>query len=151
MSAATAMLPALTLRRVRSTAVEVPLRYVLGTSAGAVRAAPLLLVDVETEQGVTGRAYMFCYRRSGARAIASVLQDAAELIAGAAVAPLAIAALLERRFALVGVTGIVRMALSVLDMALWDALAVAAGLPLATPARRRRRGRSRPTTPAVSA
>ena len=29
-------------------------------------------------------------------------------------------------------TGIVRMALSALDMALWDALAIAAGLPLAT-------------------
>ena len=35
-------------------------------------------------------------------------------------------------YALIGVTGIVRMALSALDMALWDALAVAAGLPLAT-------------------
>lgn len=126
------MLPTLTLRSVRSTAVEVPLRYVLGTSAGAVRAAPLLLVDVQTEQGISGRAYMFCYRRSSARAIAMVLQDAAELIAGEAVAPLAMAARLERRFALVGVTGVVRMALSVLDMALWDALAVAAGLPLAT-------------------
>ena len=124
--------PALTLRRVRSTAVEVPLRYVLGTSAAAVRAAPLLLVDVETEQGVTGRSYVFCYRRSGARAIATVLHDAAELVAGAAVAPLAIAAQLERKFALIGVTGVVRMALSAFDMALWDALAVAAGLPLAS-------------------
>ncbi len=132
MTAAPAMLPTLKLRSVRSTAVEVPLRYVLGTSAGAVRAAPLLLVDVQTEQGISGRAYMFCYRRSSARAIATVLQDAAELIAGESAAPLAIAARLERRFALVGVTGLVRMALSVLDMALWDALAVAAGLPLAT-------------------
>jgi len=132
LSAVPATLPALTLRSVRSTAVEVPLRYVLGTSAAAVHAAPLLLVDVETEQGVTGRSYVFCYRRSGARAIATVLQDVAELVAGETVAPLAIAARLERRFALIGVTGIVRMALSALDMALWDALAVAAGLPLAT-------------------
>ena len=132
MSAAPVKAPALTLRSVRSTAVEVPLRYVLGTSAAAVRAAPLLLADVETEQGVTGRAYVFCYRRSGARAIATVLQDAAELVAGHAVAPIAIAALLERRLALIGMTGIVRMAQSVLDMAMWDALAVAAGTPLAT-------------------
>jgi mandelate racemase len=131
-SAAAAKPPALTLRAVRSTAVEVPLRYVLGTSAAAVRAAPLLLVDVETDQGVTGRSYVFCYRRSGARAIASVLGDAAELIGGAAIAPLAIARQVERRLALIGVTGIVRMALSALDMALWDALAVAAGLPLAS-------------------
>lgn len=132
MTAATAALPTLTLRAVHCTAVEVPLRFVLGTSAAAVRAAPLLLVDLDTEQGVTGRAYIFCYRRSGARAVAAVLQDAAEMIRGHTVAPIAIASPLERRFALLGVTGVVRLALSVLDMALWDALAVAAALPLAT-------------------
>lgn len=124
-------LPPLTLRGVRTVAVEVPMRYVLGTSAATVRAAPLLLVDVETEQGVTGRTYIFCYKRSGAQAIAGVLQEAAALVAGTAVDPAAMAALLERRYALIGVTGIVRMALSALDAALWDALAVAAGVPLA--------------------
>ncbi|QJR12053.1 Mandelate racemase [Usitatibacter rugosus] len=124
--------PALTLRGVRTVAVEVPMRYVLGTSAATVRAAPLLLVDVETEQGVTGRTYIFCYRKSGARAIAGVLQEAAELVAGSPVDPSALGALLERRYALLGVSGVVRMALSAFDAALWDALSVAAGVPLAT-------------------
>ena len=122
--------PCLRLRSVSCTPVEVPLRYVLGTSAATVRAAPLLLVEALTEEGVAGRSYVFCYRRSGARAIALVLQEAAELVRGEDVAPLAIAASLERRFALLGVTGVVRMALAALDMALWDALAVAAGTPL---------------------
>jgi mandelate racemase len=125
-------LPALTLRSVRTTAVEVPLRYVLGTSAATVRAAPLLLIDVETAQGIVGRSYGFCYRTSGARATAHVLHEAAELIAGERIAPLTIATKLERRYALLGVTGVVRIALSLLDAALWDALAVAAGAPLAT-------------------
>ena len=125
-------LPALTVRGVRTVVVEVPLRYVLGTSAATVRAAPLLLVDVETEQGIVGRTYIFGYRRSGARSIAGVLQEAAGLVAGKAVAPAAIAATLERRFALLGVTGIVRMALSAFAAAMWDALAIAAGVPLAT-------------------
>jgi len=127
-----AALPALTLREVRVTAVEVPLRYVLGTSAAALRHAPLLLVDVQTEEGIAGCSYVFCYRRSGARAIAAVLPEAFELVVGQPVAPLDIAALFDRRFALIGVTGVVRMALSALDMALWDALAIAAGVPLAT-------------------
>ena len=127
-----AALPALTLREVRVTAVEVPLRYVLGTSAAALRHAPLLLVDVQTEEGIAGCSYVFCYRRSGARAIAAVLPEAFELVVGQPVAPLEIAALFDRRFALIGVTGVVRMALSALDMALWDALAIAAGVPLAT-------------------
>lgn len=128
---AVSALAGLRLRGVSSTAVEVPMRYVLGTSAAIVRAAPLLLVEALTEQGVIGRSYVFCYRRSGAKAIAAVLQDAADLARGDLVAPLAIAAKLERRFALLGVTGVTRMALSALDMALWDALAIAAGAPLA--------------------
>jgi mandelate racemase len=123
-------LASLRLRGVSCVPVEVPLRYVLGTSAATVRAAPLLLVDVQTEEGVVGCSYVFCYRRSGAKAIALVLQDALELVRGEHVAPLAIAATLERRFALIGVTGIVRMALSAFDMAMWDALAIAAGAPL---------------------
>src|SRR5205085_10750351 len=86
----------------------------------------------ETEQGIVGRTYIFSYRRSGALSIAQVVQEAAALVHGEAIAPLPMAALLHRRFALIGVTGIVRMALSALDAALWDALAVAAGVPLAT-------------------
>ncbi|MEJ5991832.1 enolase C-terminal domain-like protein [Ramlibacter sp. PS3R-8] len=122
----------LRLRGVTCTAVEVPLRYVLGTSAATVKAAPLLLVEVLTEQGISGRSYVFCYRRSGARPIAAVVEDAADLVRGERIAPVALATKLQRRFALIGVTGIVRMALSAFDMALWDAMAVAAGIPLAT-------------------
>jgi mandelate racemase len=129
MTAATAMAE-LRLRSITCIPVEVPMRYVLGTSAATVRAAPLLLVEVLTEQGIVGRSYVFCYRRSGAKSIALVLEDAAELVRGDDLVPLAIAAKLQRRLALIGITGIVRMALSALDMALWDALAMAANVPL---------------------
>jgi mandelate racemase len=122
----------LRIRGLATHAVEVPMRLPLGTSAARVTKAPLLLVDLETEEGVTGRTYLFCYRPGGARAIEAVLRDAVALVKGEPVAPLDIAARLNRRFALLGVTGVVRMALSGLDAALWDALAVAAGLPLAT-------------------
>jgi mandelate racemase len=46
------------------------------------------------------------------------------------VAPVEIAAKLARRYTLIGVQGIVRMAMAALDVACWDALAIAAGLPL---------------------
>jgi len=108
------------------------MNFPLGTSAGTVDKAPLLLIDLETEEGITGRTYLFCYRPSAARAMEVILHDAVSLITGDPVAPLDIGAKLARRFALVGVSGIVRMALAGLDMALWDALAVAVGLPLAT-------------------
>ena len=62
-------------RAVRATPVEVPLNFVLGTSAGVLRQVPLLLVDVETEEGVTGRGYLFCYLRAAQPAIVSVWRD----------------------------------------------------------------------------
>jgi mandelate racemase len=122
----------LRIRGVTLTPVEVPLKLPLGTSADNVRNAPLLLIDLHTEEGVTGNAYLFCYRRSGMKAIAAVLQDAVDLVHGRAAEPLTLAATLTRRLALIGNVGVVRMALSGLDMALWDARAKAAGLPLAT-------------------
>jgi mandelate racemase len=83
-------------------------------------------------KAITGRTYLFCYRPSVPRAIDVVLRDAVSVVKGEPVAPLDIGAKLARRFALVGVASVVRMALSGLDAALWDALAVAVGLPLAT-------------------
>jgi mandelate racemase len=125
-------LPLLTIRGVRTSAVEVPMKFPLSTSVATVRSAPLLLIDLETEEGITGRTYLFCYRPSVPRAIDVVLRDAVSVVKGEPVAPLDIGAKLARRFALVGVASVVRMALSGLDVALWDALAIAAGLPLAT-------------------
>jgi mandelate racemase len=106
--------------------------FALGTSAARVTEAPLLLIDLETEEGVTGRTYLFCYRPSGPRVIALLIDDAVSLIKGERIRPAEIAAKLARRFALIGVTGTVRMALSGLDAAMWDALAKAALCPLAS-------------------
>ena len=122
----------LTIRGVRATPVLVPMTYALGTSAARVTEAPLLLLDLETEEGIIGRTYLFCYRPSGARAIALLLEDAASIVKGARVSPPDIAATLARKFALIGVTGTVRMALAGLDAAMWDAIAVDAGLPLSS-------------------
>ena len=122
---------ALTIRGVRTTPVLVPMTFALGTSAARVTEAPLLLIDLETDQGIVGRTYLFCYRSSGARAIALLVEDAAQLIRGQRISPVEIAPMLARRFALLGVTGTARMALSGLDAAMWDARAKEAGLPLA--------------------
>jgi mandelate racemase len=108
------------------------MRYALGTSAVRVTEAPLLLIDLDTAEGVTGRTYLFCYRPVGARVLASLVDDAASLVTGEQVRPAEIAAKLARTFTLFGVTGAARMALAGLDAAMWDALAIAAGLPLSS-------------------
>jgi mandelate racemase len=123
-------LPHLTVRAIRATPVEVPLNFVLGTTVGAFRRAPLLLIDLETEEGVTGCAYLFCYMRAAAAAIVSLLGEVEAVVKGAAADPPALWDTLARRFTLIGVQGVVRMAISGFDAACWDALGVAAGQPL---------------------
>lgn len=125
-------MPKLTVRAIRATPVEVPLTYVLGTSAGAVRKAPLLLVNLETEEGITGRSYLFCYLPAAAPAIMSILREIEVQTKGERVAPLDLWGKLARRFTLIGVQGVVRMAMAGFDVAAWDTLALAAGVPLAT-------------------
>ena len=122
--------PQLTVRSVRAVAVEVPMTHALGTSAATVRAAPLLLVDLETGEGITGRSYLFCYLPAAAPAIVSLLGEVERTVKGDRVAPVELWAKLSKRFTLIGVQGIVRMAMAALDVACWDALAIAAGLPL---------------------
>jgi mandelate racemase len=122
--------PALIVRALRWRAVEVPLNFVLGTSQGALRQVPLLLIDLETEEGVTGRSYLFCYVRAAAPAIASLLGEVERLVTGERLDPPGLAAKLSRRFTLIGVQGIVRMALAGFDVAAWDAVAIAQGQPL---------------------
>ena len=107
------------------------MRFVLGTSRGAVTKAPLLLIDLETDEGVTGRAYVWSYFPAALSAIARIVEEVERLVKGEPLAPLDLNARLAERFALIGVQGIVRMALAGFDMAAWDALAIAAGMPLA--------------------
>jgi mandelate racemase len=123
--------PRLTIRAIRAIPVMAPMTYVLGTSAGAVRSAPLLLVDLETEEGITGRAYQFCYVPAAARALMVMLDDMLEAVRGESVAPADLWSRLARRYTLIGVQGIVRMGMSLIDVASWDALGRAADKPLA--------------------
>jgi mandelate racemase len=124
--------PLLTMRAIRSIGVEVPMTYALGTSRGVITKAPLILIDLETEEGVTGRSYLWCYFPAAIPAIAKILEEVARVVQGERLAPAELWSKLAERFALIGVQGIVRMAMAGFDVAAWDALAIAAGWPLAT-------------------
>ena len=123
--------PGLTVRAIRARPVEIPLNFALGTSQDVLRQVPLLLVDLETEEGITGRSWLFCYVPAVGPAIAGLLGEIERVTKGERIAPEALWARLNRRFTLIGVQGIVRMAMAGFDTAVWDALAVAAGEPLA--------------------
>lgn len=124
--------PRLTVHTIQATLVKVPMRRALGTSAMRIDQAPLLLIDLHTAEGVVGRAYLFCYLESAGVAATALVRDAAAVLAGKSAAPAEVRRMLEARFRLVGARGIVSMIMAGIDIACWDALAVAAGLPLAT-------------------
>lgn len=107
------------------------MRRPLGTSATRMERAPFVLVELETEEGVTGRAHAYCYVERAAPLMRDVLAIASEAIAGATIDPLKIRSTLDAKFRLLGVHGVVAMGLSALDVACWDALATAADVPLA--------------------
>lgn len=120
----------LTFRDLRVRAVNVPMRLPLQTSGGRIDIAPLALIDLETEEGVTGTTYLFCYTPHALKPVVQLLQNLAPLLKGDRVAPLDIERKLQRQFRLLGPTGITAMALAGIDMAAWDALARAQRLPL---------------------
>src|SRR5580765_599408 len=98
-------IPPLTIRALRTTALAVPMKTPLGTSAQMVRTAPLLLVDLETEQGVTGRTYLYCYLPAAASMIARALEESLGIIKGQPVEPRRIGTKLWKYFCLAGPTG----------------------------------------------
>ena len=122
----------LPLRSIQTRAVEIPMARPLGTSAQTMNSAPILLIDMQTEEGIVGRAYLFCYTRMAPGLIAAVLTDIADALHGERIAPVDFSSRLPQRYRLLGAPGIVRMALAGFDVACWDALSLAAGLPLAS-------------------
>jgi mandelate racemase len=122
---------ALGIRGVRSRPVLVPLRRPLRTSTGSVVEAPLLLVDLLTDGGPIGRAYLFGIQRFTLAPLRALVQSLGEMVAGDRLAPFEIERKLRARLTLLGAQNLAGMALAGVDMAAWDALARARDLPLA--------------------
>ena len=121
----------LTVRDVTVRSVVVPLRRPLATKVGDFSRWPLLLIDVTTGQGITGRGYLAPYLSRAAAALRTVLEDMGAALRGQPVSPAAAYAGARGWLGLAGYQGLALAAVAGLDIALWDALAQAAGLPLA--------------------
>lgn len=116
----------------RVRAVNVPLEYPVKTAVGLVATSPLVLIDLETDGGITGRAYLFAYLPAVLKPLAQTVRELAALVQGEPLAPVALAGLLDQRLRLIGNTGLLKMATAGIDMAAWDALAKSCGVPLVT-------------------
>jgi mandelate racemase len=120
----------LRIRAVQARAVAAPMKRPLATSMGKLAEAALLLLDLQTDEGVVGRSYLFGVGKHNLAPIAKLVEAMAEMLKGDALAPFEIEKKLRARYTLLGVHNIVLFAMSGIDMAAWDALAQSLGEPL---------------------
>lgn len=120
----------LTIHHVEARTIIAPLERPVRTAVGTIPAAPLVLIDVVTEEGITGSAYVFAYTPPALAPLARLVQEIGGEIKGKRVVPVERMRDFDRRFRLVGWQGLIGMAVAGLDMAFWDALGKAANQPV---------------------
>jgi mandelate racemase len=123
-------LAALTFRSIRARAVVLRLRRPVVARIATLADWPMILIDLETEEGVAGRAYLEPYTIKAMKYLVPALHDFGALLKGRRVAPVELYELARRSLHFVGYQGLSMIAVAGLDMAAWDALARAAGAPL---------------------
>jgi len=123
---------ALTIRNLRVRPVSVPVRIQPVAATGAIPNMPLVLLDLETEQGITGRSYLFAFTGVAIKPIVEALNGLGGLIKGDPVSPFEVESKLKKRLTLLDTPGVFGLALAGIDMCAWDALAQARGVPLVT-------------------
>ena len=122
--------PSLTLRGIRARPVVLRLERPVVARIAAISDWPLILIDLETEEGVVGRAYLEPYVPKAMKYLVPALRDLGALLKGRPIAPVELYEAARKSLHFVGYQGLSMIAVSGLDMAAWDALARAAEVPL---------------------
>jgi mandelate racemase len=122
--------PALTLRGITARPVVLKLKKPIVARIATITEWPLILIDLRTEEGITGRSYLEPYLVKSMRYLVPAIDDLGMLLKGRSIAPVDLFDAARKSLHFVGYEGLAMIAASGLDMAAWDALAKAAGQPL---------------------
>jgi mandelate racemase len=120
----------LTVADLKARAVDVEMERPVQTAAGRIATALMVLIDLRTDEGTTGRSYVRSYATFALEPLRRLVENLGAALVGDALAPLEIDRKLQGMFRLLGPQGLTGIAASGIDMAAWDALAKAHGLPL---------------------
>jgi mandelate racemase len=112
-------------------AAVVPLRRPVIAGIGRFDRWPLVLIDLETTAGIVGHSYVAPYRAAAVPAVVATITDLRDALRGKSAAPFDAFEFAAKALNVVGTAGMSMIAISAIDMAIWDALAKAAGQPLA--------------------
>jgi mandelate racemase len=121
-----------TISGVRARPVLLPLARPLRTASGSVPAAPLILIDVTTEDGVVGHSYVFGYTEAALAAMLALVTDIAPALVGKPAVPAQWMRESQDRFRLLGMQGLLGMVVSGIETAIWDALGKVTGQAVVT-------------------
>jgi mandelate racemase len=120
----------LTFKSIRARPVVLKLKRPVVARIATIADWPLILIDLFTEEGIVGRSYLEPYTIKTMRYLVPALQDFGEMLKGRRVAPAELYEAARKSLHFVGYEGQSMIAVSGLDMAAWDALAKARGVPL---------------------
>src|ERR1700755_2990501 len=118
---------------VHARAVVTPMARPVKNAFGVIDVAPLLLIDVATDQGITGRSYLFAYSKVTLKPFVHLVEEIGRELVGKPVVPFDLMADMDAKFRLLGWQGLVGMAVAGLDMAFWDILGKAPTKPVGEP------------------
>src|SRR5689334_19227990 len=119
-----------TIKNVKARAIVSPMSRPVKNAFGVIEAAPLVLIDVATDQGVSGQSYIFGYSKLTLKPLVTLIENIGRDLVGKAIVPFDLMTVMDAKFRLLGWQGLVGMAVSGLDMAFWDALGRLAEKPL---------------------
>jgi len=122
--------PPLTFRELRARPVVLNLERPIFARIATSSEWPLILIDLITEGGIVGHSYLEPYVVNSMRYLVPALHDLGAMLKGRRVVPVELFAAARKSLHFIGNGGLSMIAASGLDMAAWDALAKAAGLPL---------------------
>ena len=120
----------LTFKSIRARPVVLKLKRPVVARIATIKEWPLILIDLQTEEGIVGRSYLEPYVVKAMRYLIAALHDLGDMLEGRRIAPFELYDAARKSLQFVGYEGLSLIAVSGLDMAAWDALAKAAGAPL---------------------
>ena len=122
--------PSLTLKSLTARSLLLPMKRPVVARIATISSWPVILIDLETEEGVNGRAYLEPYVPKSMNYLVQALHDMGEMLKGQRVAPVEFFQAAQNSLHFVGYEGLSMIAASGLDMVAWDCLARAYNLPL---------------------
>jgi len=120
----------LTFKSIRARPVVLKLERPVVARIATITDWPLILIDLTTDEGIVGRSYLEPYTAKAMRYLIPALHDFGAMLVGRRVTPIELYDLARKSLHFVGYQGLSMIAVSGLDMAAWDALAKATGMPL---------------------